>query len=228
MRAKFLITIAGFVLLISCSGQALETVVKNYAENNMTEKNNFTEITLGGKAQIENEKLVIDYILRNNSNHTIYVFDEMIAYEGYTSLIDRKTAYCFFEEPDTLRIVRATLHIPKGMRVYALEIPYAREIKAQSEAKGSITLDIPVNEKSPFYAPPTEKNSKMVKIEKIRLILGWTKFREGTEITETDVSGEKVLRIRGNWKQYLVEGYFKQPLEVRVYTDSFDRQMPQN
>ncbi len=193
----------------------------------MTEKNSLVAVELRAKGEIRDNKLVVEYSLKNNTNHVIYVFDEMISYDGYEPKIDRDTAYCFFEKPNVLRLVRATLSQPKGMRIYSLEIPYAREVKPESVIKGKIILDIPVKEKSPFYAPPKEENSKEIECQEVRLIVGWTKFKEGTNLMETDVGGEKVLRIRGNWNPYLVEDSFSLKTNVITYTDNFDRQMPQ-
>jgi hypothetical protein len=218
--------IIGFMVL-TCMVFCGTNSIKDYNEKNMTEKNSLGEIKLKAEGKIDDNKLVVEYSFINNSNGVVYVFDEMIRYEKYEPKIDKDTAYCFYEEPNTLRLVRAVLKEPKGMRVYSLEIPYAREVKEQSTITGKIILDIPVKEKSPFYAPPKEENSKEFEVKEIRLMIGWTEFREGTKITETDIAGEKVLRIRGNWKPNLVEDSFSLKTNVVTYTDNFDRQMPQ-
>lgn len=194
----------------------------------MSESENLGKVILSGTARIEKNKLVVDYSVKNTLATSIYVFDEMIDYdsEGKPQL-NPSTAYCFWEEPNTVRLVRAILRIPLEKDIYSLEIPYARELKAQSSLDGKIELDIPVNEKSPFYALPTEENSKIVSCERVRLYVGWTEFREGTQITEATISGEKVLRIRGSWRPHLVRADFDAKTQMVVHTEVFDRQLPQ-
>lgn len=234
MTAKLFFGLILFGLAICCANQpTLKAKSSFVAENkNMAMENTMAEVTLKGDARIENNKLIVDYTFRNNTDRPVYVFDEMIAYDGEQKpVIDRKTAYCFFEEPKTLRLARATLRLPLEKDVYSLEIPYAREVKPKTEVKGTIELEIPVKEKSPFYAPPMPENSKIMRAEKVRLLVGWTHQREGMTIMEVNIGGEKVLRIRGSYPapfQKLVEGNFTLPVDVMVYTTTFDRQMPLN
>ena len=57
-----------------------------------------------------------------------------------------------------------------------------------------------------------------------------TKTQAGMIIWETTVGGEKVKMIRGAWKghfQYLAEQTFPVWVKMKIKTDAFDRQMPQ-
>ncbi len=228
---KTLFFIGTTILLVGCLSKS-DQVLPKTLENNMNEKESSPKISLSGKAYLKNDKLIVEYSIQNDLPFSIYVFDEMIAYDDNASpKIDRDGAYCFWEEPNTLRLVRATLRIPLEKDVYSLEIPYARELTAKSAINGKIELEIPVKEKSPFYAAPNDpeaedSNSKVIECEKIRLIICWTESREGVEISETDVGGEQVLRIRGRWIPHLIEKNFDLPVEVLTHTDTFDRQMP--
>ncbi len=180
-------------------------------------------------AKVEGNKLIIEYSIQSNWPSSLYVFDEMIKYDGEGKpLIDRDTAYCFFEEPSTLRLVRAVLNLPAEKEVYSLEIPYARELKPRQSLDGRIVLDLPVKEKSPFYPLPKEGESKEVDCEYIRLLVGWTEPREGAKIMEVDVGGQKALRIRGSFQPFLLENKLTAKTKVIMHTTVFDRQMPQN
>ncbi len=226
MGRRLLMSVFGLLVAVCCNSQALERV-SSPAEINMAEKNSLNKISLSGSGRVEKDKLIVEYTFRNDSDRFIYVFDEMIAYDGYKPKIDRSTAYCFFEEPRTLRLVRALLQSPVGKRVNAQEIPYARPVKPRSEVKGKIELGLPVKEKSPYFGPPKEEDAKIVDLETIRLILGWTENRDGVQIMEVEIGGEKVTRIRGNWKPNLVEDTFSLPVKVMLNTDPiFDRRMP--
>lgn len=228
LRSKFGLLLSLALIYAACPTAGV-TGTTQTPERIMSEGENFAKVTLNGKATKDKNRLVIEYTVRNNLPHSIYVFDQMIKYDdtGKPEL-DPTTAYCFWEEPKTLRLVRAILRIPLEKDIYSLEIPYAREIKPQSEVSGKIELDVPVKEKSPFYAFPGEDNAKSVECDRIRLLIGWTEFREGTQITEATVSGEKVLRVRGSWKPYLVQDEYMVPVTVTAHVDTFDRQMPQN
>lgn len=198
-------------------------------EKPMKEPNNSTHLSLSGKASVENGKLSVEYTLRNNLPYSVYVFDEMIAYnsEGRPQ-IDRSIAYRFWEEPKTLRLVRAVLKMPLEKEVYSLEIPYARELKAQAALTGKIELDVPVKEKSPFYGFPKPDASKEVECDRIKLYLGWTEATDGIKIQEATVGSAKVLRIRGKWQPRVVSEDFNVGVKVIAHTDTFDRQLPQH
>ncbi len=226
MRYWILLTV---VLILTCCVEQGLPVMSGPPEKIMSESENFSSVVLSGKARIENNKLIVEYSVRNTTPTSLYIFDEMIEYDSKGQpKINKTTAYCFWEEPNTLRLARALLRIPLEKDIYSLEIPYARELKPQATLSGKIELDIPVKEKSPFYAPPTEENSKIVDCTKVRLFIGWTEFREGTQITEANIGGEKVLRIRGNWQPHVVQEEFGVPVKVVAYTDIFDRQLPQS
>lgn len=193
------------------------------------ETETFSDLSMKADAKVEGDKLIVEYTVRNNSEQNLYLFDQMVGYEGNVPVVDQDTAYCFFDEPDTLRLVRATLRLPLEKEVRVLEIPFARAVPAHGEVAGRIQLKIPVPEKSPFYAPPKEGNSKEVECRRIRLLIGWTKFHEGMTIAEVEAGGVKALRIRGAWPppyQRFLEQKFELPVKVLVHTDVFDRQTP--
>ena len=179
LLGKYGVCLGWVVLLASCLGGGLTAGTGN-AEKIMSESEKSSGVSLSGKAVVENNKLVVDYTVTSTLPHSIYVFDKMIAYDDQGQpKIDPATAYVFWEEPSTLRLVRAVLTVPPNMNVYSLEIPYARELKPQASLTGRIEFAMPVTEKSPFYQPPTEETSKTIKCNKIRLYVGWTEDREG-------------------------------------------------
>lgn len=195
----------------------------------MKEPDNSTNLSLTGTASVEKDKLIVDYKLRSGLPYSVYVFDEMIAYnaEG-RPLIDRSKAYTFWEEPNTLRLVRAVLKMPLEKEVYSLEIPYARELKPGAELTGKIELTVPVKEKSPFYGFPKPETSKEVACNKIKLYIGWTESTDGIDLKEVTIGGENVLRIRGKWQPRLVRTEFSESVKVIAHTETFDRQLPQH
>jgi len=215
-------------MLLGCSVESGPTT--NVMEIAMAEENeNFSELSMTAEAKVEGEKLIVEYTVKNKTDQDIYLFDQMVGYRENVAVVDPDTAYCFFEEPDTVRIVRATLRLPLEKEVRVLEIPFARAVPGRGEVTGKVVLSVPVAEKSPFYAPPKEDNSKEVDCRKIRLIIGWTKFHEGMTITEVDAGGIKALRIRGAWPapyQRFLKQDFSLPVKVIAHTDIFDRQMP--
>lgn len=219
-----------FVVATACTPvPPPERIVRNESEHVMSEIESVAKLSMTSSAKVEGGKLVVDYTVTSNWSASLYVFDEMIAYDGQGKpKIDRSTAYAFYEEPSTLRLVRAVLNLPREKEVYALEIPYARELKPRGSLAGQIVLDLPVKEKSPFYAPPTEENSKKVDCATLRLLVGWTEYREGTKITEVDVAGEKTVRIRGSFQPFLLGNKHALSTEVIAHTTVFDRQMPQH
>ncbi len=219
------------VLLASVTSCTVQTPPASAGtmENLMKEPDNSINLSLTGTASVENGKLTVNYSLRSSLPYSIYVFDEMIAYdkEGRPQL-DRSTAYCFWEEPNTLRLVRAVLKMPLEKEVYSLEIPYARELKPKSELTGKIVMDAPVKEKSPFYGLPTKETSKEVDCNKIKLYIGWTESTDGIKNQEVTIDGERVFRIRGKWQPHLVSEDFNLDVKVIAHTDTFDRQLPQH
>jgi hypothetical protein len=225
-KIVFFITLVFFS--VDCGGYTKLQAEKVRENKTMSEKTDFRTITLNAEAKKEGDKLIVEYTLHNDSEQKIYVFDIMPDYKGYEQFINDETAYCFFESPNILRLVRGILNLPLEKEVRVKEIPFAREIDVNGDAKGKIVFSLPVNERSPFYAFPDKENSKIEKSDKIHLIIGWTKFREGMTIQETTVGGVKALRVFGAYSpvQTLSEVEIAISTEVLTHTDTFDRQMP--
>ena len=216
-------------LFLFCGGGSIQKAGE-VTENIMaTENEAYTDVILEAAARREGDKLIVEYTVRNNTQHDIYLFDQMISYGGNKQIIDPNKADSFFDEPKTLRLVRGILQLPgeKDVKVYVK--PYVRSGPGRDEAKGRIELPVPVPEMSTFYGLPDPENSKTVDCEKIRLLIGWVEFRNGMKIDEDDVSGQKVLRVSGSWDkpyQRLLEKTLTVKVSVVVRTDTFDRQMP--
>ena len=169
VKMKFGLILSWILIFLACSTVGV-SVAPNSTERIMSEGENLARVSLSGKATKENDKLVVEYTVRNTLSHSIYVFDEMIEYDSNGQpKINRSTAYCFWEEPETLRLVRAILRVPLEKDVYSLEIPYARELKAQAEITGRIELDLPVNEKKSFLCVADRRKVKTYCLRKDKL-----------------------------------------------------------
>lgn len=208
---------------------SMTETAENKTVNKMTEESTVKPISLTAKAEKNGDKLVIEYEIQNHTEQILYVWDRMIGYNPSGQIIDQESAYIFWEEPKTLRIVRANLPLPFDRDVARKEIPFVRGIPAKATVSGKIVCALPTPEYSPFYPKITEENSKKEKASVIRLLIGWSPFREGMTLREQTISGEKVIAIRGNWaKPYhqLLEKEIPLEVEVLVHTDVFDRAMP--
>ena len=171
----------------------------NQTETKMADKANL--ISMKAKAEKIGDKLVVEYEIENHSDQILYLWDKMVGYKGSEQIIDEELAYVFFEEPKTIRIVRANLPLPFDRDVARKEIPFARAVKAKSKVTGKIVLPVPVKEFSPFYKRITEENNRIQHCQEIRLLIGWSELKEGMQIQERTVGGEKVLAIRGGWSE---------------------------
>lgn len=218
------------LLLLGCCGQSRTGPPGRIAEKKMAEESvNKPLVSMEASARVEANKLVIDYAITNRDKLDVYLFDRMIAYNGNEQSIDEKTAYCFVDEPATLRVVRATLRLPLEKEIRVQEIPYSRKVGAGETVKGTISLPVPVPEKHPYYLPPKEENSKAVDCDRVRLMIGWTEYKQGMNVMEVEVGGQKVLRVRGAWPapyQHLLQQDIPIKVQAIAHTDLFDRQMP--
>jgi hypothetical protein len=199
----------------------------NQTETKMIDKSNL--ISMKAKAEKSGDKLLIEYEIENHSDQKLYLWDRMIAYKGGEQFIDEELAYVFFEEPKIIRIVRANLPLPFDRDVARKEIPFARAIEAAAKVTGKIVLSVPAKEFSPFYRGITEENSLIQHCREIRLLIGWSELREGMQIQERTVGDEKVLAIRGGWKEpyhKLLEQKIPLEVDLKVHKDAFDRSMP--
>ncbi|HRH46563.1 MAG TPA: hypothetical protein PKY82_33275, partial [Pyrinomonadaceae bacterium] len=169
------------------------------------------------------------YEVENHTEQNLYLWDGMIDYSGAEKGIDHDSAYVFFEEPKTLRVMRAVLPLPKSFSVGKKEIPFARALAPLSKLTGKITLKHPIKEYSPYYEPMTEENQKAEKFSEIRLLIGWTRPRTGMTITERQVGGEKVFALRGGWQppyQEILEEFLSVPGDLLTYSTPFERMLP--
>lgn len=190
---------------------------------------NLNSVSLRAQAENTDAALIVKYEVENSSEQTFYLWDRMIGYAGNQQIIDPNLAYVFYEEPKTVRIMRAVLPLPKAFDIGRKEIPYARLLPPKTKLTGEIKLKHPVKEFSPYYEPLKEENAQLINCSQIHFIIGWTKPRDGMKITERTVGGEKVFAIRGAW-----ESPYQETLEERIpllvdlltYTTPFERQFP--
>lgn len=186
-------------------------------------------VSITGKAEKTDSELVISYTVKNHSDESIYLWDRMIGYTDQGQTIDQSSAYVFFEEPSTIRIIAADLPLPENMDIGRKEIPYARIFKGKSSLTGEIKLQLPIKEFSPYYGPLDEENQEAKETTEIRLIIGWTRSRKGMKITERNVGGDDVIAIRGGWSpphQEIVEVRIPVKVDLLTYKTEFERQMP--
>src|SRR4051794_1834588 len=113
-------------LVFLCCGQHVRQSKSMVTENDMTSNDQvFSGPTIRASARRDGDKIVVEYSIHNSYELEIYVFDQMIRYEGNKPVVDPTTAYAFFEEPGTIRLVRATLRLPMEKEVRVIEIPFA-------------------------------------------------------------------------------------------------------
>ncbi|MBK9154974.1 MAG: hypothetical protein IPM25_12275 [Chloracidobacterium sp.] len=186
-------------------------------------------LSMKATAKNTNAGLLIEYTVENNTDREHYLWDLMIKYEGKTQKIDHDGAYVFFVAPKTLNVIRAELPLPTAFDVARKEIPFARLLLPGGTLTGKVKLPHPVTEFSPYYAPPKEENQEKAVASEVVLAVGWTPVKPGMNISERDVGGEKVYAIRGSWAppyKELLQEKFAISVEVTVYKEDFERQMP--
>ncbi|HYJ90500.1 MAG TPA: hypothetical protein VEV84_04265 [Pyrinomonadaceae bacterium] len=189
----------------------------------------FKGVTLRAEAKNTETALVISYTVENQTDGVLYLWDAMIGWEGFTQKIDHDGAYVFFEEPSTVRVIRASLPLPELRQVGRKEIPFTRLLEPKSSLTGKITLRHPVREYSPYYEPMKEDEQELKKCSRVRLLIGWTPPKPGMRIDERIVGGEKVYAIRGGWEapyQNVLEEMLPVNVDLLTYTTTFERQMP--
>lgn len=202
---------------------------KQPTEQKYMEELNLTGVTLQAKAEQSESQLTVEYEVENHSKQVIYLWDRMVGYNEDGQIIDPDIAYIFFDEPKTVDIIRADLPPPQKIRVASKEIPFVRTIDARSKVAGKIVLALPLVEFSPYYPPAEEENMETRHCSMIRLLLGWSEFRDGMQIREQTIGDEKVLAIRGVWaKPYykILEKQIPMEVDIKIYKSDFERQKP--
>jgi len=187
------------------------------------------DIRLTASATAIDGKLTINYEITNGSKAIIYVWDQMVGYPSGEQSIDDIGAYVCLEEPATLRVVRANLPLPPNIDVARKEIPFARAIAPGAEISGTVELDLPTRERSPFYPPAKEAESKIVHFSKVRLMIGLLEAKDGMVVTERKVGDKTVLAVRGAWAgpyHRLIDQTFDVEGDVIAYKSNFDRALP--
>jgi hypothetical protein len=208
--------------------------VENKGLDERTEKTMTEEEIKGVSIKAEAEKrdgdVLVSYEIKNDTAVPIYVWDRMVGYTGSDQIIDKDKAYVFFEAPATVRVVRANLQLPFDRDVAKAEIPFARLVDAKSKVTGTIVLKAPIQEYSPYYPPPKDEVPQIEKVKDLRLLIGWSEMREGMQILERTIGGEKALAIRGGWPppyHRLLDIKVPIETELQIHKEPFDRSMPQ-
>jgi hypothetical protein len=213
------------IVAASANGSAAETKLK---ETKMSETA-IKAVSMTATAENTPAGLVVNYVVENHTDQNVYLWDMMIGYDDGKQKIDHDSAYVFFAEPKTVRIIRAELPLPKTFDIARKEIPFARVLAAKSKLTGTIKLKHPVTEFSPYYPPPAEDATKVVKCGEVELLISWTPAKQGMQITERTVGGEKVFAIRGAWAppyQEILQETMHVPVDLTIYTSPFERMLP--
>lgn len=188
----------------------------------------FTKVALQTRLLRSDQTLTISYLLRNECECPIYIFDLMPKRLETGRGLDLERAYVFWEEPITARVVRGVLDAPPGIHVVIREIPFARRIPPNSPAVGRIVLKSPVGESSPFY--PATDQVRVVECARLRLLLGWVEEQKGLIAKPQAIEGGQGFRLFGRWSgpaQRLAEQSLDiDPLSLRVRMGDFDRGLP--
>jgi hypothetical protein len=214
--------------VIEAVGVRTDSTLGETKENKMSE-DTIKQVTITATAENTAEALVVSYQVENKTDQALYLWDQMIGWKGNEKVIDHDIAYVFFEEPKTVRLIRADLPLPQLRLVGRKEIPYARVLPPRGTLSGKIVLKHPVKEYSPYYEPMTEEGRELRKCSEVRLMVGWTPPKPGMRIEEHNVGGEKLIAIRGAWPpphQEILEEKILVNVDLLTYTTEFERQMP--
>jgi len=184
-------------------------------------------VTLTGQVSTNDDRLEVDYRLANDGTVPVYVWDLMVDYTHDRQVINPDLAYVFWEEPNTVRIVRAVLDIPPDFDITKKEVPYVRRLAPGMAAAGHIVLHLPCKEYSPFY--PATSNVRERTAKRVRLLIGWIEEQVGMSPTPRSVNGREVLALKGAWRgavQRLAEQMLDGTVKVLQRQDKFDRRLP--
>lgn len=195
----------------------------------MMNEETIKDVTMRAQAENTEDALVVTYEVENQSENMLYLWDQMIGWSGMTKVIDHDAAYVFFEEPATVRLIRADLPLPELRQIGKKEIPYARVLPPKGKLTGRIRLVHPVKEYSPYYEPLKDDEAELKRCSQVRLMIGWTPPKAGMNTQEHTVGGEKVIAIRGAWAPpyaNILEQFIPVNVDLMTYTTQFERQMP--
>lgn len=236
------------IFLIACNSQSVQNstvnsnqpklqdieIKENNSQTDLKKEKTMSDeflkpVTLRAQAENTETALIIKYEVENHTEQIIYVLDGMIDYSSTEKGLDHDSAYVFFEEPKTLRVIRANLPSPTTFSVGKKEIPFARAIAPMGKLSGKITIKHPLKEYSPYYEPLKEENQKVEKFSEVRLMIGWTRARTGMIINERQIGSEKVYALRGSWRtpyQEVIEEFFTVSGNLLTYSTPFERMLP--
>jgi hypothetical protein len=206
-----------------------KNVGKGVSKEAQMNEDTYRPVRLQAAAEDNGDTLTVSYGLTNESDQLIYVWDQIVDYSSPEPKIDHDGAYIFFEEPATIRLIRANLPLPEAFDIARKPIPYARALEPRGTLSGVVRLKHPVHEYSPYFEPLKDEESKTEQITQVRLIIGWTTVKPGMKIDERTVGAEKAFAIRGAWAPPYQETLEQRmPIKTRVetYTTDFERMMP--
>jgi hypothetical protein len=184
-------------------------------------------MSITGNVTENKSKVTVNYRINNPGAVPIVVWDVMANQGPNGEFVDPTLAYASWEEPQTLRVVRAMLPLPLDFDVAIKEVPYVRVVAPGETIQGRVELSRPAHEYNPFYGPATV--TREVACTKIHLIVGWNEQKRGMTISRRRVADQEVLAVRGGWDapvQRWAETFFDMPITLEVRADNFDRRPP--
>ena len=185
------------------------------------------QVSLTGKLTVQSDHAQIDYVLTNHSPLPIHVWDLLSRNGDDGPAIDDDLAYVCLQEPASIRVTRALLRLPTEFQVGKRSEPYVRTIEPGKSASGHVRLNLPVQEYNPYYT----RNMDFVfrDCERIILLIGWIEHQAEMKLGPRNVSGRPALALGGTWPkphQRFARLDFPCDLELKVFTEKFDRRLP--
>lgn len=138
-------------------------------------------------------QLSAQYSITNHSDKPVFIFDRL--WSNKERKIDENWAYVTIAGKTA--IFRRLLEImPRGVRMETPPEPYGREIAPGSTSTGTFKIRLPITEGGPFDRMLGRRPDKTVRIEKIKMEIGWcpkSELESGLDAISPVKSGNELL-----------------------------------
>jgi len=144
--------------------------------------------------------VLAEYRLSNRGSHPVVVFDRVFATDRTgRRTVDPDLCWRWVDAEGGYVMAKIMPSVPRGMRVEAMEIPYARGLGAGGVLEGRMLAPLPLDQSLPYgQVAPVPSVSE---VSGVRVLLGYGVVDPEFAFVEIATPEGPVLSVRSPWAQ---------------------------
>jgi hypothetical protein len=176
----------------------------------------------------EPSSIQFEYRVTNGLTEPIYLLDRPSAdVHGGGMVIQEHFANVMFAEPDTVRIVRGILPLPRDRNVARRPPTFLTKVDPGQTAARLLQIPLPLVERRSYYSDDEKPSGIKRLVSHVQFELAWTELRPGMTIGARTLDSGPESVLEGRWappyQRVVTATIALAPTELMLHSEPFER-----